>query len=88
MGFKHDPGFTKRFIPTMMRARSISCGKWRLLRCKHLRANPLCTVCGALGEEVHHVVPRHIAPERTYDPTNLATMCRECHRKHHENAKN
>jgi len=47
----------------------------------------MCTVCGGIGLEVHHIVPREVAPERTFDPENLATMCRECHRKHHEYAK-
>jgi len=87
MGFRHAPPFPKRFIPPTMQERSISCRRWRTLRARHLRAHPMCSVCGGIGLEVHHIVPREVAPERTFDPENLATMCRECHRKHHEYAK-
>ena len=49
-------------------------------------ASPYCVRCGRPGEEVHHVVPRAVAPERTLDPSNLATMCRSCHHAMHDHA--
>jgi len=45
--------------------------------------NPLCKQCGRLGEEVHHIVPRHVDPNRMYDVTNLMTLCRACHDEVH-----
>ena len=29
--------------------------------------------------EVHHIIPRHEAPELTYDKDNCITLCEECH---------
>jgi len=56
------------------------CGqRWTNLRNKWLRWNPTCASCGLAGEEVHHVVPRSVAPERTFDLSNLETLCRACH---------
>lgn len=57
--------------------------KWRKLRAAWLMQHPACARCGLAGEEVHHIVPRFRAPERTLDPTNLQTLCRACHRSHH-----
>ena len=57
--------------------------KWGRFRTHWLRAHPLCEDCGALGEHVHHIIPRSQAPNRTFDATNLATLCVECHDKKH-----
>lgn len=60
------------------------CGwKWRKFRNQLLQRQPLCNRCTALGEEVHHIVPRHIAPERMYDVGNCEVLCKACHEKHH-----
>ena len=56
------------------------------MRTQWIRNHPWCVRCGKPGEEVHHVVPRAIAPERTFDVTNLATMCRACHHALHNDA--
>jgi 5-methylcytosine-specific restriction endonuclease McrA len=59
---------------------------WTNLRTQWIRSNPWCVRCGRPGEEVHHVVPRQVAPERTLDVTNLATLCRSCHHALHNDA--
>lgn len=57
--------------------------RWRILRERWLRSNPKCADCGLAGEEVHHLVPRSIAPERRFDVHNLCTLCGACHRARH-----
>ena len=47
-----------------------------------------CQSCKQRGlyvpaEEVHHVVPIEVAPERALDPSNLMCLCRSCHRLTH-----
>ena len=61
----------------------LTSGKWRTMRNRWLMANPQCARCGLAGEEVHHLVPRKVAPERLYDWSNLQTLCRVCHAEHH-----
>ena len=62
----------------------IHCGwKWSRFRNALLAQQPLCSRCGNLGEHVHHVVPRHAAPERMYDPSNCVTLCSACHYAEH-----
>lgn len=66
------------------RDRGIHCGwKWTRFRNTLLAQQPLCVRCGALGEELHHVVSRHVAPERMYDATNCVTLCKRCHYAEH-----
>ena len=57
--------------------------RWRIMRDRWLRSNPKCADCGACGEEVHHLVPRAISPERRFDFSNLCTLCRRCHAARH-----
>lgn len=52
---------------------------WRKLRAEHLRHHPWCCRCGERAEEVDHIVPRSIAPERRLDPSNLQSLCKSCH---------
>lgn len=76
--FKHRiPGKVK--VPSH-RARG---SKFHRLARRWLISNPYCHRCGMPGEEVHHVVPVSVAPERMYDLDNLATVCRACHRAIH-----
>jgi len=66
------------------RERGIHCGwKWRKFRNQLLAQHPLCTRCGRLGEHVHHIEPRHAAPERMYDASNCMVLCRVCHDVEH-----
>jgi 5-methylcytosine-specific restriction endonuclease McrA len=57
--------------------------KWWKFRKTILMADPLCNDCGRVGEHVHHLVPRHIAPERMYDVSNCVTLCKVCHDRRH-----
>ena len=42
-----------------------------------------CTVCGATRSlEVHHIVPR--ADGGSNDPSNLVTLCADCHGTAHD----
>lgn len=55
------------------------------MRGRFIRANPLCARCLADGfttgaEQVDHIVPAHIAPDRFFDPGNLQSLCLPCHR--------
>ena len=60
------------------------CGdNWTRLRNGHIQSHPMCAMCGGLGEEVHHMVPRSMAPHMCLDPHNLQTLCVRCHRAHH-----
>jgi 5-methylcytosine-specific restriction endonuclease McrA len=45
--------------------------------------NPACNRCGLAGEEVHHIVQRAHAPHRWNDWSNLETLCKRCHKEHH-----
>jgi len=52
----------------------------------HRRANPRCVVCGAKSNitngnrnDVHHIIPVHVAPVRAADPDILITLCRRHH---------
>lgn len=56
---------------------------WRRLRNEHLRKHPKCVRCGEPAQEVDHIIPRSVAPERRLDPTNLQSLCKA----HHSGAK-
>jgi 5-methylcytosine-specific restriction protein A len=55
--------------------------KWTNVRSKHLKQHPSCAACGrSLKQEVHHIEPVHLNPDRELDPTNLITLCaNSCH---------
>ena len=62
--------------------------KWRKVRAKYLKANPVCEICGTSKSlEVHHILPFHWFPSAELDPDNLMTLCdgwgkkgsRSCH---------
>jgi len=57
----------------------------------HLVREPYCVQCLAggravAGSAVHHVETVEAAPGRKLDPTNLRTLCRECHSALHKRA--
>jgi 5-methylcytosine-specific restriction endonuclease McrA len=66
----------KRFTVEGVR---LSGGKWTKIRGQYLRLNPRCEVCGAPGEQVHHIIPRAQRPDLVHDINNLQTVCRRCH---------
>ena len=57
--------------------------RWYRLRNRWLRSNPTCSDCGLAGEEVHHIIPRAVAPDLRFDVGNLCTLCRRCHHARH-----
>jgi 5-methylcytosine-specific restriction endonuclease McrA len=76
--------FKERNRSERLRELGINTGwKWRKFRNQLLAASPLCARCARLGEVVHHVVPRHVAPERMYDITNCQVLCNRCHDEVH-----
>ena len=43
-----------------------------------------CSKChGRRRLEVHHIIPRHIEPDKKYDIMNLTILCNFCHKKLH-----
>jgi 5-methylcytosine-specific restriction endonuclease McrA len=43
-------------------------------------------MCGTTKKlEVHHIIPRHVSPERTLDWNNLVTLCKGDHLVHGHN---
>ena len=63
--------------------------KWALARAEKIaEAHGLCEICGAIGEEVHHII--HLTPENISDPEitlgkkNLILLCKDCHNKEHQ----
>ena len=63
--------------------RRLTGGRWTRMRNAWMRAYPRCVDCGRPGEEVHHIVPRAVAPNRVHDDTNIETLCKECHARRH-----
>ncbi len=51
----------------------------------------LCEKCGAIGEEVHHIIPltpdNINNPDITLNPDNLMLLCRSCHELIEEKAR-
>lgn len=61
---------------------------WALARAEKIaEAHGLCEKCGAVGEEVHHIIhltPENISnPEITLGKKNLILLCKDCHNKEH-----
>jgi 5-methylcytosine-specific restriction enzyme A len=81
MGWAHWSNST----PWKWKARTAAArgGAWNRLRRRWLMLNPACAACGLAAEEVHHVEPRSVAPDRLMDPTNLQSLCRRCHAAAH-----
>lgn len=56
---------------------------WTKLRNEYIEEHTYCEICGYKSKknDVHHIEPRHISPEKILDPDNLMTLCRKykCH---------
>ena len=81
--FEHKPAFSRALEAKPNRLKG---NRWTIIRNWWMRNHPVCDACGMPGEEVHHIVPRQQAPERTHDVTNLRTLCRKCHHALHNDA--
>jgi len=57
--------------------------RWSKWRKGWLSRHPLCADCDRLAQCVHHIVPRHLAPDRIYDESNVMSLCNECHEARH-----
>ncbi|WP_218008899.1 HNH endonuclease [Nocardia jiangxiensis] len=76
-----------------MSAPELKTAEWKNL-CRRLKATlaPVCHICGAeidlslpgtakWGWTADHVQPRHLAPHRIYDPSNIRPAHRDCNEK-------
>lgn len=52
--------------------------QWKRLRLLHLHRYPLCVHCHQSGQVIDHII-RIKAGGKTLDPSNLQTMCHQCH---------
>ena len=75
--------FSKRFYNS---------SSWVTTRNAYARSKyGICEKCGAVGEEVHHIIP--LTPSNINDPNislnwdNLMLLCRSCHELIEEKAK-
>ena len=48
-------------------------------------ANNFCQICGGIGIEAHHIHGKQAFPELRHIVKNGLWVCRECHRKIHDN---
>ena len=61
--------------------------KYRKLRDRFIRENPLCRLCfkeeglTVAASEVDHIKPLKTHPELAMDRSNLQALCRNCHEK-------
>lgn len=55
--------------------------RWEKVRKFHLKEFPACAACARVDKknEVHHVIPFHVDPEKELDLTNLLTLCERHH---------
>lgn len=49
------------------------------LKKAYLRVHPMCLPCGGKAVDVHHIVPRSVAPKLILEPSNFLACCRKCH---------
>lgn len=63
--------------------------KWKRFRLKILRRDKYqCQICKRYGRlreaaEVHHIEHLDVAPEKAFEPTNVISLCKACHRAQH-----
>ena len=60
--------------------------KWKKIRTRMLRENPLCEECLGFGREtpatdVHHIKPIEDFPDLRFTMSNLMCVCQTCHGK-------
>ena len=68
--------------------------RWRHLRDKILRTNPICNICkNALAQEVDHITPFSLGltdrqkMQLGFDLSNLQAICTQCHNIKHNRVK-
>lgn len=55
----------------------------KLLQQINVPLNPVCIVCGAPTNEMHHYVEKKKSLFLRWDKRNLVPVCRDCHCRHH-----
>lgn len=54
--------------------------KWDGVRKAFIKVNPKCIACDSREKlEVHHIVPFNVNHSLELEPSNLMTLCRNCH---------
>lgn len=65
--------------------------EWRKLRKAKLMAQPLCELCGAVAQHIHHIISfvneddELKQMELLLNWENLQSLCQECHNRLHNN---
>ena len=50
--------------------------QWGKVRAAHLKAQPVCQLCGTSKDlQVHHIKPYHLYPQLELADSNLVTVC-------------
>lgn len=82
---KSFPKPLKKDRPNLLRKRSKQ-EQWRKIRADVVRDASVghqyvCSNCLRLFEnlDVHHIIPRNVAPHLKYEKSNLKAICRRCH---------
>ena len=44
-----------------------------------------CAICGKIGIDAAHLLPKSVYPEHYTNPLNIVLLCRECHQKYDNN---
>jgi hypothetical protein len=65
---------------------------WRKFRAEYLKEHPFCIKCADENldfptEELHHIIPVEVAPDRRLDPKNIQPLCRYHHLRVHRNMR-
>ncbi len=65
-------------------ARLYDLSRWRRMRARHIRKNPLCVVCARKGfvvqaTEVDHIIPHRGDERLMWDEANLQSLCEPHH---------
>lgn len=64
-------------------------GKWVNQFIRNIRPeiereqNGICMNCDNIIEDIHHIEPVHLHPEKAFDKSNLVGLCKQCHLNEH-----
>lgn len=81
-GWVTHPTAWKRLSPKLKR-------RWKRLRDRFIRENPLCAHCGGVAEEVDHIygINDILSSDTLLDEERLQSLCKRCHRVKTEGAR-
>jgi len=52
---------------------------WSKFRKAYISEFPNCFICKRKADQLHHLIPFHLAPDMELDIENVMQMCRRCH---------